>query len=68
MGVNAGYICSIFNAEKLSYWFDKKAEIVALDYWRQWSGALWIEGAKSLRASRTSKEQAQGICIAARKL
>lgn len=68
VGYKAGYICSIFNDEKLGEWFDKKAEIVALDYWRQWSGALWKEGTKSLRAVRTSKEEAQGICIAVRKL
>jgi len=64
----ASYICSVFNDEKLHYWFDKKAEVVAVDYWRQWSGALWREGTKDLRASRVPKEQAQGICIALRKL
>jgi 2-polyprenyl-3-methyl-5-hydroxy-6-metoxy-1,4-benzoquinol methylase len=68
VGHKAGYICSVFNDEKLREWFDKKAEVIAVDYWRQWSGALWREGTKSLRASRTSKEQGQGICIAARKV
>jgi 2-polyprenyl-3-methyl-5-hydroxy-6-metoxy-1,4-benzoquinol methylase len=68
VGHKAGYICSIYNDKKIGEWFDKRAEIVAVDYWWQWSGELWREGTKSLRASRVSKEQAQGICIAVRKL
>ena len=64
---DAGYICSIFDDERLQCWFDKRAEIVAVDYWRQWSGTLWREGTKNKRASTVSKEKAQGICIAVRK-
>lgn len=62
------YICSIFNDDTLQRWFANKAEMVAVDYWRQYSGVLFIEGTKSRRAYRVSKDEAQGICIASRKI
>lgn len=62
------YICSIFNDYTLQRWFADKAEIVEVDYWRQYSGVLWTEGTKCQRASRVSKDKAQGICMALRKL
>ena len=62
------YICSIFNDNILKKWFENRAKIFAVEYWRQYSGVLWIEGTKSRRAYRVSKDQAQGICLALRKI
>ncbi len=62
------YICSIFNDNILKKWFENKAEIVAVNYWRQYSGVLFLEGAKNRRASVVSKDEAQGICIALQKI
>ncbi|MHC4309047.1 MAG: class I SAM-dependent methyltransferase [Planctomycetota bacterium] len=62
------YICSIFNDNIFKKWFENKAEIVAVNYWRQYSGVLFLEGAKNRRASVVSKEEAQGICIALQKI
>jgi len=70
-----GYIIAIYNEENLQKWFNKRGEIFARDYWRQWSGQFFGEGEKLrspdnkyIRTQRCSQEEAQGICIAVRKL